>query len=157
VASRRIGDLIRSLFAQRDDDADALSSDAIRPPSAPTNRPPSWLVQHLVTLVACVLVALLLLTAFPISGGVGHGEQALAATKQFLEPAPFVLIVVMIAVIAAAELAWRTMTVEQASLYLRSTQVSLLHSDLSMIVRGRLRYRRRQKQIPKPKVGAEKS
>ncbi|MBC8117847.1 MAG: hypothetical protein H7062_25940 [Candidatus Saccharimonas sp.] len=142
MASRRVGDLIRSLFAKQDEDTDvAMSSESIRP----AHQPPIWFVRHIASLVTCVLVALLLLTAFPIPGGVERGEQSLAATKQVLEPVPLALVATLIAVIGAAELAWRTLTVEQASMYLRSTQVSLLHADLRMIVHSRLKYRRRQK------------
>lgn len=157
VASRRVGDLIKSLFAKRDDNTDAMSSESIQPATSPAHQPPILFVRQIASLVACVLVALLLLTAFPIPGGVERGEQSLAATKQVLEPVPLVLVATLIAVIATAELAWRTLTVEQASLYLRSTQVNLLHADLRLIVRSRLKYRRRRKQTPsKPKVTVEK-
>ncbi|MEK6257626.1 MAG: hypothetical protein AABP62_03315 [Planctomycetota bacterium] len=146
VASRRVGDLIRSLFAKRDEDTDAaMSSESTRPATAPAHQPPIWFVRHIASLMTCVLAALLVLTTFPISGGVERGERSLAATKQVLEPVPLVLVATLIAVIAAAELAWRTLTMEQASMYLRSTQVNLLHADIRLIVRSRLKYRRRQK------------
>ncbi len=143
VASRRIGDLIRSLIAKRDGNTDAMSPESIRPATSPAHQPPIWFARHIASLATRVLVALLLLTTFPI---LGHGEQVLAATKQVLEPAPLILVATLIAVIAAADLSWRTLTVEQASMYLRSTQVSLLHADLRLIVRSRLKFRRRRNQ-----------
>ena len=45
-------------------------------------------------------------------------------------------------------LAWRRMTVEQASMYLRSTLVSLHYADIRMIVRQRIKFRRRRQKSP---------
>lgn len=158
VTRCRVGDLIRSLFPRPDDSTSAMSPEIVRPATSLDHQTPVRFIRHFASLVVCVLVAQLLLTLFPISGGVQRDEQSLAVTKQVLEPMPIMLVATMIVVIAAAEIAWRRLTLEQASMYLRSTQVSLLHADIRMIVRSRLKRRWKQSQtLSKPKAAAEKS
>ena len=154
LASRRVSDLVRSLFgtsvgASVVADAASVGSDAgsIRHEGLP----PTSFVRHLASLVICVLVAQLLLTVFAIPGDAARGQQSLADAKETLASASPLLIALIATVILLSSLTWRHLTAEQASMYARSTLVGLMYSDIRMIVRQRITFRRR-KQKPTPVV-----
>ena len=154
LASRRVSDLVRSLFGAGPEtpvvaDAASVGSDAgsIRHEGVS----PTSLIRHIASLVICVLVAQLLLTVFAIPGDAARGQQSLADAKETLASASPLLIALIATVILLSSLTWRHLTVEQASMYARSTLVGLMYSDIRMIVRQRITFRRR-KQKPTPVV-----
>ena len=102
-----------------------------------------------------VLVAQILLTAFPIPRDVQRGHQSYEETKQALASAPSLLIVIVTTVILMSWLSWHRLTVEQASLYARSTMVTLLYSDIRMVVRHRIHFRRRKHKPPPANIAFE--
>ena len=156
LASRRVSDLVRSLFGVGIEtlvvaDAASVGSDAgsIRHEGLP----PTSFIRHIASLVICVLVAQLLLTVFAIPGDAARGQQSLADAKETLASASPLLIALIATVILLSSLTWRHLTVEQASMYARSTLVGLMYSDIRMIVRQRIKFRRRKR---KPTPVAER-
>ena len=142
LVRRRVSDLLRSLLGTGAGmtvvaDAASVSSDA-------------GSIRHAALLVICVLAAQLLLTVFPIPGVVDRGPPSFADAKQVLATAPPLLIALIATVILLSSLTWRHLTAEQASMYARSTLVSLLHPDIRMIVRQRIKFRRRRKRPSSP-------
>ncbi len=145
LANRRVSDLVRSLFASRGDSPEALPVASPLPETSAELPPSSAFVRSVASMVACVLVAELLLIAFPIAGAADRGPQAIADTNRVLSPAPSLLVVVMATVIGLSALTWRKLSAQQASMYLRSMEVQLFYADLRMIVRSRLKFRRRRR------------
>ena len=159
LVSRRVSDLIRSLMAWRDGTPSGMPSEPPLSPTSPEHQPPPSVVRHVASLVACVLVAQLLLIAFPFPGGVERGPQSLDEAIQLLSPVPSLLVVVIATVILMSALAWRRLTAEQASMYLRSTLVDLHYPDIRMIVRQRIKFqkRRTRPKTPRPTKTVEQN
>lgn len=172
LVRRRVSDLVRSLFgsgAEASVVADAASAGADagsirhdetrRSPTSPEHQPSTSFIRHIASLVACVLVAQFLLIAIPIPGGVERGSQSLDEAIQLLSPVPSLLVVVIATVSLMSALAWRRLTAEQASMYLRSTLVNLHYPDLRMIVRQRIKFRRHRTRprTPRPTKADEQN
>jgi hypothetical protein len=145
LARRRVSDLVRSLLAMRNVTPESSSPDRGPPLTSPDLQFPTSFLRSIAALVICVLVARFLLIASPIPGWKERGPQSISAANELLAPVPSLLIVIIATVIVLSSLTGRRLTREQASMYLRSTQVNLLHSDIRMIVRSRLNFRRRRK------------
>ena len=148
LVRRRVSDLVRSLFGTGAGmtvvaDAASVGSDAgsIRH----EGMPPTSFIRQIASLVICVLVAQLLLTVFVIPGVTDRRQQSLADVKETLASASPLLIVLIATVILLSSLTWRHLTAEQASMYARSTVVSLMHPDIRLIVRHRIHFRRRKR------------
>ena len=155
---RSVTDLARNLFwGWSDSPVPAIPKQRDTHTSPDHTTPPSHssLFQNGVALVFYVLVAQILLTAFPIPRDVQRGHQSYEETKQALASAPSLLIVIVTTVILMSWLSWHRLTVEQASLYARSTMVTLLYSDIRMVVRHRIHFRRRKHKPPPANIAFE--
>ena len=156
LASRRVSDLVRSLFgtgAGMSVVADAASVGSDAGSIRYEGMPPTSFVRYLTSLVISVLVAQLMLTVFAIPGDADRSQQSLADAKETLASASPLLMALIVTVILLSSLTWRHLTVEQASMYARSTLVGLMYSDIRMIVRQRIKFRRRKR---KPTPVAER-
>ena len=145
---RSVSDLARSVFSGGSDFSAAALPEQRDSWTSPANGSPpshSSLVQNGVALMCYVLVAQLWLTAFPLPGDVQRGQQSYTEAKQALASAPSLVVLILTTVILMSWLSWRRLTAEQASLYARSTLVTLLYSDLRLIVRHRIHFRRRKR------------
>ena len=154
LACRRVSDLVRSLFgtgAEMTVVSDAASAGADAGSIRHEGMPPTSCIRHIASLVICVLVAQLLLAVFAIPGVTDRRPQSLADTKEALASAPPLLIVLIATVSLLSSLTWRHLTAEQASMYARSTLVGLMYSDIRMIVRQRIKFRRRKRK-PTPVI-----
>ena len=157
LARRRVSDLVRSLFGTGAGvtvvtDAASVGSDAgsIRH----EGMPPTSFIRHIASLVICVLVAQLLLTVFTIFGDADRSQPSLAHVKETLASASPLVTALIATVILLSSLTWRHLTAEQASLYARSTLVSLMHADIRLIVRQRIKFRRRKRNLTPVNTGA---
>ena len=156
LASRRVSDLVRSLFgtgAGMSVVADAASVGSDAGSIRYEGMPPTSFVRYLTSLVISVLVAQLMLTVFAIPGDADRSQQSLADAKETLASASPLLRALIVTVILLSSLTWRHLTVEQASMYARSTLAGLMYSDIRMIVRQRIKFRRRKR---KPTPVAER-
>ena len=95
--------------------------------------PGSW-AGLLMLQVVSVMIAQCLLLMFPLREADG---QDVAYLKTLLATIRFPIIILVMIVVAMSELAWRRITAKQASVYLRSTSMTLLYHDLRMVVRRR--------------------
>ncbi len=144
---RSVMELARSLFTGWN-----VSS---TPPDAV---PPSSLMPAVhggMLLAMSVLVSQIVLTQLPFPGEVQRGQSSYEAMRQELATAPMLVTAVVASVIVMSWFSWCRLTRGQASLYARSTLVSLLYSDLSLIVRHRIHFRRRQRQLPPANIALE--
>lgn len=148
LINRSFPDLIKSFFKKPEAVAKPILLAADQPPVVLRNRQSTSLVRQIAMLLVCVLLSQLLLNAFAISGGVTDGHRSRPDAETLLGKVSPLLLITLVAIIVTSELAWRRLTVGQASMYLRSTQVTLLHADIRMIVKGRLKFLRRQKKTP---------
>ncbi len=155
---RRVSDLAPRVFSGGSDySAMALSGQRDSWTSPANGSPPSHfsLVQNGVALMCYVLVAQLWLTAFPLPGDVQRGQQSYTEAKQALASAPSLLVLILTTVILMSWLSWCRLTAEQSSLYARSTLVTLLYSDLRLIVQHRLHWRRQNRKAAPVNVALE--
>ena len=152
LINRNFPDLIKSFFRMPDEVPKPILPVADRPPVVLRNRQSTSLVRQIAMLLVCVLLSQLLLTSFAITGGVADGNRSRPDAETLLGQVSPLLLSTLVAVIVISELAWRRLTVGQASMYLRSTQITLLHADIRMIVKGRLKFLRRQKKTPPPET-----
>ena len=145
LISRNLRDFIRSFSGKPKDSTNRSRPASDRSQVLLGNRRSISLFRQIAVLLICVLLSQLLLTSLATSGGVVQGSRSLPDSEKLLGQVSPLLIITLVAVIVTSELTWRRLTIGQASMYLRSTQVTLLHADLRMIVKGRLRFLRRQK------------
>ncbi len=148
LISRNFPDLIKSFFRKPEEASKPILPASDRPPVLLRNRQSTSRVRQIAMLLICVLLSQLLLTTLAISGGVAQGNRSRPDAEKLLGQVSPLLLITLVAVIVTSELAWRRLTIGQASMYLRSTQVTLLHTDIRMIVKGRLKFLRRQKKTP---------
>lgn len=108
--------------------------------------PPGAFMRQMGLQVICVVIAQLLLWKFPLRETEldASGEMVSQVTST-LATISFPLIMLVAVVVLMSELAWRRMTAQQASLYLRSTLMSLVYSDLRLVVRRQLKLQRQRK------------
>lgn len=102
---------------------------------------PGSLVRLILLQVVCVVIAQCLLLMFPLRAADGQGVTdvtTVLATIRF----PFIILVAV--VFGMSQLAWQRITPQQASVYLRSTRMTLLYHDLRMVVRRRRKLRHRK-------------
>lgn len=102
---------------------------------------PGALVRLILLQVVCVVIAQGLLLMFPLRPADG---QAITDMTTILATIRFPLIILVVVVVLISELGWRRITPQQASVYLRSTGMTLLYPDLRMVVRRRRNVRHRQ-------------
>ncbi len=134
---RSVMELARSLFTRGN-----------VPTVQPVVAPSSLLVpvvQGAMLLTLCVLAAQIVLMQLPLPGEVQRGQPSFDEMRQTLASAPTLLTALLASVLVMSWLSWCRLTRGQASLYARSTLVSLLYSDLSLIVRHRIHFRRRER------------
>lgn len=148
---RALKDLLSSVIGKPNKVPEAISAEASRSPAFPSSPRATSLFRSVALLLFCVLASQLLLTTFGILGS-QDGSQPVPRAERLLKPVPPLVIITVVAVIVISELAWRRLTVGQASMYLRSTQALLLHADIRMIVKRRLKSLRRQKPTPSTTV-----
>ena len=134
-----VKDLVKSLIGKTDKVPETLTTQATRPPALPSSSQASSHVRQIAWLLVCVLVSQLLLISFGTTGGVEEGRQPAPRAEQLLQPVPRLLIIILVVVIVTSELAWRRLTIRQASMYFRSTQALWLHADIRLIFKRRLR------------------
>lgn len=135
IVRQSVTDLWKTVFTRR--------RSAISTTTFPISQDsPGSLVRLIMLQVVCVAIAQCLLLMFPLREADG---QAVTYVTKLLATIWLPLIILIVAVVVMSELAWRRITVQQASVYLRSTLMTLLHSDLRMVVR-----RRRKSRQPKP-------
>ena len=128
------------------------------PPDQPVVAPPSSLVpvvQGGMLLALCVLASHIALMQLPLPGEVQRGQSSYDEMRQTLASAPTLLTALLASVLVMSWLSWCRLTRGQASLYARSTLVSLLYSDLSLIVRHRIHFRRRKRLSPPANIALE--
>lgn len=128
------------------------------PPDQPVVAPPSSLVpvvQGGMLLALCVLASQIALMQLPLPGEVQRGQSSYDEMRQTLDSAPTLLTALLASVLVMSWLSWCRLTRSQASLYARSTLVSLLYSDLSLIVRHRIHFRRRKRLSPPANIALE--
>jgi uncharacterized membrane protein YbjE (DUF340 family) len=147
LVSRRLPDLFWSLFGGRNDDEPTTSFESVHPPAASPDQPQSPArIRQAASLVICVLVAQFLLVRFGLRGGIERGSQPIPEVNGMVTASPILVVLIIAVVVGMSELAWKRLTMEQASMFIRSTQIKLMYSDLRMIVRRRMTDRRRRKQ-----------
>lgn len=144
LIGRKMTELIKTLFGRTPKDSTTIIGDTCRPSALPTSPPITFLVRQVVFLLVCVLVSQLLLTTLGTAEGIVEEGTSATHAERLLKPVPPLLLITLVAVIVSSELAWRRLSVAQCSMYLRSTHVLLLYSDLRMILKRRLSFRRRQ-------------
>lgn len=107
---------------------------------------PGSLVRLLMLQVVCVVIAQCLLLMFPLREADG---QAVTYVTKLLATIRFPFIILVVVVVVMSELAWRRITVQQASVYLRSTLMTLLYHDLRMVVlrRRKLPHRKATEEV----------
>lgn len=111
-----------------------------------SHEPPGSFLRRMALLVICVVIAQLLLLKFPLrESEVDASGETVSQVTSTLATISFPLIVLVAFVVLMSELAWRRMTTQQASLYLRSTLMSLVYSDLRLVVRRQLTLQRHKK------------
>lgn len=95
--------------------------------------------------VVCVVIAQCLLLICPLrEGDFNASDQAVSYMTMLLATIRFPLIALVVVVVVISELAWRGITAQQASVYLRSTMMTLLYQDLQMVVLQRHKIRHRK-------------
>lgn len=99
---------------------------------------PGALVRLIMLQVVCVVIAQCLLLMFPLRETDGQG---VADVTMVLATIRFPLMILVVVVVIMSELAWRRITTQPASVYLRSTLMTLLYHDLRMVVRRRRKLR----------------
>lgn len=102
---------------------------------------PGALVRLILLQVVCVVIAQGLLLMFPLQEADG---QAITDMTTMLATIRFPLIILVVVVVVMSELAWRRITEQQASVYVRSTLMTLLYPDLRMIVLRQRKHRHRK-------------
>lgn len=102
---------------------------------------PGALLRLILLQVVCVVIAQCFLLMFPLREADGQGVTdvtTVLATIRF----PFIILVAV--VVGMSQLAWLRITPQQASIYLRSTLMTLLYHDLRMVVQRRRKLRHRK-------------
>lgn len=141
ITSQRLTDLFRSLFGRRDASRNPAPVEVVRTEEQGQMQTFDVVWRHAIVLVMSVLGAQFLITAFPLPGESAVGPRTLDEALQMLRPLPSLVVFVVAVVTLMSALAWRKLTTEQASMYMRSTQVVQHYSDLGMILRQRSKLR----------------
>lgn len=144
LIGRTLTELIKTFTGTSTKAPTTIVAQPERPPAMPTSHPATALFRQIVLLLVCVLASQLLLTIVGIFGG-AEGNPSVTHAEKLLKPVPPLLIITVVAVIVTSELAWRRLTPGQSSMYLRTTQVTLLYADLRMVIKRRLSFLRRKK------------
>lgn len=112
---------------------------------------PGALVRLIMLQVVCVVIAQGLLLMFPLREEDG---QAVTYLTTMLGTVQFPFIILVSVVVVMSELAWRRITPQQASVYLKSTLMTLLYDDLRLVVRrrGKLRHRQTTEEVKSAEV-----
>lgn len=111
-----------------------------------SSEPPGSFVRMIVCQAICVAIAQFVLLLFPLrESGLDASGEVTSHIRTTVATLAFPLTVFVAVVVVLSELGWRRLTAPQASLYLRSTFMSLMYSDLRMVVLRRLRLRHRKK------------
>jgi hypothetical protein len=142
LISRTLTDLLKIIFGTSRETPTTIIP-AERSPAVPMTHPATSFVRRVVGVLVCVILSQLVLTSFGLDGG-AEVNPSVPYAERLLKPVPRLLILTVVTVILFSELAWRRLTPRQPSMYLRTTQVSLLYSDLCMIVKSRRDRLRRQ-------------
>jgi hypothetical protein len=134
IVSQSVTDLWKTVFTNR--------RSAISTTTFPMSQDSPGSLVRLITLqVVCVVIAQCLLLMFPLREADG---QAVTYVSKLLATIRFPLIILVVVVVIMSELAWRRITAQQASVYLRSTLMTLLYPDLRMVVLRRRKLRPRK-------------